>query len=287
MTTVAFIGTGVMGAPMACCALAAGLAVRAWNRTPERARPLAEHGAEVADSPAAAARGADLVVTMLSDAEATLEAMRPPGGALAGAGSGVVWVQMGTLGLAGTGRCAALAAEHGVTFVDAPVMGTRQPAEQGALTVLASGPDAVRQRVAPLLDAVGARTHWLGDAGAGTRMKLVGNAWVLALIEGLAETLALAERLDVVPRDFLDVIAGGPLDAGYAHIKGGAMIERSFPPSFPLRHAAKDARLIAAAAEQAGLDLPVVRALVDQLAEGVERGHGDEDVAATFRTLTE
>jgi 3-hydroxyisobutyrate dehydrogenase len=283
MTTVAILGTGVMGAPMARNALAAGLAVRAWNRTAERAQALAGDGAAVAATPAAAAEGADLVATVLSDADATLHVMLPPGGALAGAEAGAVWVQMGTLGLEGTERCAALAAQYGVPFVDAPVMGTKQPAEQGALTVLASGSASVRETVAPLFEAVGARTLWLGEAGAGTRMKLVGNAWVLALVEGLAETFALAEGLGVDPRDFLDVIAGGPLDAGYAHIKGGAMIEREFAPSFPLRLAAKDARLIAAAAEQAGLELPVVRALVDQLAAGVERGHGDEDVAATFR----
>jgi 3-hydroxyisobutyrate dehydrogenase len=284
MTTVALLGTGIMGAPMARNLLAAGLDVRVWNRSRDKASPLGEAGAVVAGSPSEAASGAAVVVTMLSDADATQASMRPPDGALAGLASDAVWAQMGTLGSAGTEACAALAAEHGIAFVDAPVLGTKQPAEQGALTVLASGPEAARETVAPVFDAVGARTLWLGDAGAGTRMKLVANTWVLSLVEALAEAFALAERLGVRPQDFLDAIAGGPLDVGYAKVKGGAMIQRDFPPAFPLRLAAKDARLIAEAAEAEGLDVPLVRAVAAQFAAGVERGYGDEDLAATFRT---
>src|SRR3954447_25147961 len=130
MTAVAVLGTGIMGAPMARTLLAAGHDVRVWNRSREKALPLAEAGAEVADSPAAAASGAAVVVTMLSDADATQASMRPPDGALAGLRSDAVWAQMGTLGLGGTEACAALAAEHGLAFVDAPVLGTKQPAEQ-------------------------------------------------------------------------------------------------------------------------------------------------------------
>jgi len=287
MTTVAVLGSGLMGAPMARNMLAAGLTVHVWNRTEERARALAGDGAEVASTPAAAVAGAAVVVTMLSDAEATQAAMRPPDGALAGVEQGAVWAQMGTLGLEGTEACAALAAEHAVAFVDAPVLGTKQPAEQGALVVLASGPDGARDAVAPVFDAVGSRTLWLGEAGAGTRMKLVANTWVLALVEALAEAIALAERLGVDPQGFLDAIAGGPLDTPYAKLKGGAMIAREFPPAFPLRLAAKDAALIVDAAGGSGLDLPLVRAVADQLAAGVERGHGDEDLAATLRTALE
>lgn len=164
MTSVAVLGAGIMGAPMARNLLVAGLDVRVWNRSREKAAPLEEAGAEVADTPAAAASGAAVVVTMLRDADATQASMRPPDGALAGMGSDAVWAQMGTLGLAGTDACAALAAEHGVTFVDAPVLGTKQPAEQGALTVLAAGPAGVRDTLAPVFDAVGARTLWLGEA---------------------------------------------------------------------------------------------------------------------------
>jgi 3-hydroxyisobutyrate dehydrogenase len=276
--TVAVLGTGIMGAPMARNLLAAGFPVRAWNRTAERAAPLGEAGAVVAGSPGEAAAGAPIVLTMLTDADAVLETAAD---ALATA---EVWVQMSTVGVEGAERCAALAAEHGVTLVDAPVLGTRQPAEEGKLTVLASGPDGVRERVDPLFDAVGARTFWLGEAGSGQRLKLVANTWVLALVEGLAETLRLAEGLGVDPQSFLDVIAGGPLDAGYAQAKGRGMIAREFPPAFPLRHAAKDLRLVQAAADRHDLDVPLVAAIAERFAQGVAAGNGDLDMSATFLT---
>jgi 3-hydroxyisobutyrate dehydrogenase len=274
--TVAVLGTGIMGAPMARNLLAAGFPVRAWNRTADKAAPLAEAGAVVAASPAEAAQGAQVVLTMLSDADAVIDSAVD---ALDGA---EVWVQMSTVGVEGAERCAALASERGVALVDAPVLGSRQPAEEGKLTVLASGPDALRDRVDPLFDAVGAHTWWLGEAGAGQRLKLVANTWVLAIVQGLAETLVLAEGLGVPPQSFLDVIAGGPLDCGYAQVKGRGMIERSFPPAFPLRHAAKDLRLIEEAAERHDLDVPLIEAIAARFAEGVSAGHGDLDMSATF-----
>jgi 3-hydroxyisobutyrate dehydrogenase len=279
--TVAVLGTGIMGAPMARNLLAAGFPVRVWNRTVEKAAALADAGAAVAESPADAAAGAQVVLTMLSDADAVLDSASD---ALDGA---EVWVQMSTIGLDGTERCDALAAERRVAFVDAPVLGSRQPAEEGKLTVLASGPEHLRGRVDPLFDAVGARTWWLGEAGAGQRLKLVANTWVLAMVQGLAETLTLAEGLGVPPQSFLEVIAGGPLDSGYAQLKGKGMIERSFPPAFPLRHAAKDLRLIEEAARRHDLDVPLIEAIAARFAEGVAAGHGDLDMSATFLTGAE
>ena len=273
---VAVLGTGIMGAPMARNLCAAGLGVRVWNRTPAKARPLGEAGAVVAGSPAEAAEGAGVLLTMLADADAVLDVA---GQALAG---GMTWLQMSTVGLEGTERCATLADERGAVLVDAPVLGTKQPAEQGKLIVFGSGPVEQRDRLAPVLDAVGARTIWLGEAGAGTRLKLVANNWVFAVVGGLAETLALAETLGVAPGSFLDAIAGGPLDSGYAQLKGKMMIARELDPAFPLRHAAKDARLIVEAAERHGLEAPLVDAVAARLADGVERGNGDLDIAATF-----
>ena len=132
-----------------------------------------------------------------------------------------------------------------------------------------------------MFDAVGARTVELGDEpGAWTRMKLVLNTWLLALIEGLAESIALAERLGVDPRRFLEIIDGGPLGPPYAKMKGTMMIERSYEPSFSLALAAKDAGLALAAAAAAGLELPALRAIRAQLEKAVEQGHGDADMAA-------
>jgi 3-hydroxyisobutyrate dehydrogenase len=273
---VAVLGTGIMGAPMARNIAAAGHEVRAWNRTRERAEPLAQHGATVAGTPAEAVDGADVVVTMLSDGaavEAVVADLPFPDGS--------VWAQMSTVGVEAIERLSARAAEAGVPIVDAPVLGTRAPAEQGQLTVIAAGPPDARERCAPVFDAVGARTVVLGDEpGAATRMKLVLNAWLLALVEGLAESVSLAERLGVEPARFLEIIDGGPLGPPYAKMKGTMMIERSYEPSFSLGLAAKDARLALEAAEAQGLELPALRAIRAQLEKAVEQGHGDEDMAA-------
>jgi 3-hydroxyisobutyrate dehydrogenase len=278
---VAVIGTGIMGAPIARNLAAAGHEVAVWNRTAERARALEGEVARVADSPADAVTGAEVVITMLSDADPVLS-VAGEGGALAAMDDGAIWAQMSTIGLDGTERAESMAAQRGVSFADTPVLGTRQPAEQGALTVLASGRDEVLDRLEPLWEPIAARVERLGPAGAGTRTKLVLNMWLLALVEGLAETIALAERLGVDPRTFLHVIEGGPMDSAYAQMKGKAMIERQFPTAFPLRLAAKDARLVGEAARRDGVELPLPKVVEEQMRRASELGHGDEDLAATI-----
>jgi 3-hydroxyisobutyrate dehydrogenase len=282
MTTVAVLGAGgTMGFAMARNVARAGMQVRAWNRTRGKAAPLAADGARVLDTPAEAADGADVILTMLSDADAVIGAMDGDGGALGAAGDGAIWLQTSTIGEAGTERCAALARERGVAFVDAPVLGTRKPAEDGALVVLASGPDGVRDRVAPILDAIGSRTLWLGEAGRGTLLKLVTNSWILSVVEGTAETVALAEGLGVDPGLLLEAVDGGPLDLGYLRTKGRAIAARDFTPSFRLALAAKDAGLVEESAGGRGLDLPLLRTIGARLREAVPE-HGDEDVSATY-----
>src|SRR5205823_10211775 len=167
-------------------------------------------------------------------------------------------------------------------FVDVPVIGTKAPAEQGELVVLASGPADALERAQPVFDAIGSKTFVLGEAGAGSRMKLVVNSWIVVLVEGLAETLALAESIGVDPGKFLEVIDGGPLGPAYAQVKGKMMVEREFPTSFPLKHSLKDARLVLQAAERAGLRLPVVDAVVEQMQLAAEHSHAEEDMAATI-----
>jgi 3-hydroxyisobutyrate dehydrogenase len=222
-----------------------------------------------------------MILTILSDADAVLSVMEAADGALAGAGDGALWLQMSTIGLEGTERCAELAGEHDLVFVDAPVVGTKKPAEEGKLTVLASGPEDARARCEPLFEAVGQKSFWLGEAGTGTRMKLVINSWLLTLVEGLAETLAFAEATDVDPEKFLEVISGGPIDTAYAQLKGKMMIERSFEPSFKLDLASKDAGLVLEAIQRHGLDLPMLETIRERLEQAATE-HGEKDMAATY-----
>jgi 3-hydroxyisobutyrate dehydrogenase len=278
--TVAVLGAGgTMGLPMARNIAKAGIDVRAWNRSREKAEPLAENGVEVLDTAAEAATGATVLLTILSDADAVTSAMEGDDGALAGAERGATWLQMSTIGIEGNERCAALADENDLTLVDAPVVGTKQPAEQGKLTVLASGPEGARDRCEPIFDAISQKAVWLGEAGTGTRMKLVVNSWLISLVEGLAETIAFAEGIDIDPAEFLETISGGPVDNAYAQMKGKMMIERSFEPSFKLELAAKDARLVLEAAQRHDLALPMLEAIRSQLEEAA-REHGESDMAA-------
>ena len=253
-----------MGAPMARN-LAASHDVTVWNRTREKAEGL---GATVAETAAEAATGAEVIITMLSDGATVARVMED-----VIVRDDQIWWQASTIGLEWVERLG--------PFVDGPVMGTRKPADDGTLTILASGPG--RERLGDVFAPVSAKVIDCGDeVGAGTRMKLVGNSWVLALVEGLAETIALAEQLGVDPRDFLALIDGGPLFAPYAKLKGEAIIERSFAPSFPLALAAKDAGLIAEAAPE----LPLPKLIRDQMLKATEAGHGEADMAATFLALS-
>jgi 3-hydroxyisobutyrate dehydrogenase len=233
------------------------------------------------DSPADAVRGADTVVTMLTDGGA-VEAVMIGGGALAAMDDSAVWLQMSTIGVAATDRLVGLAAERGIAYVDAPVVGTRQPAEAGELLVLASGPADLRERAAAVFDAVGRATRWVGEEpGAGTRLKLVFNGWLVSLMESLSETLAFSRTMGIPPEQFLEAIDGTPMGLPYAQLKGGAMANMDFSDvAFPLRLAHKDARLVLEAAEAEGLDLPLMRTAEAQFGRAEAAGHGDEDLAA-------
>jgi 3-hydroxyisobutyrate dehydrogenase len=283
---VAVLGMGIMGSAIARNLLRAGLAVTVWNRTREKAEALAGDGAEVADTPAGAAEGSDIVLTMLTDWDAVEAAMTGPEGALGAMSGNAIWVQMSTIGTAATERAAQLAEEVGVTLVDAPVSGTKEPAEQGKLIVLAAGPERALNTCEPVFEAIGQKTVRVGaEPGRASAFKLVLNAWLVELVESLAETIAFAQALGFEPELFLETISGGALDSPYAQSKGKEMAQGDFPTSFPLRHAHKDAGLVAQEAEERGLDLPAIRAALAQLERALELGLGNEDVAAVYKVV--
>ena len=280
---VAFLGTGRMGGPMAANLARGGLGVRVWNRTSSRAEALAADGAVVAASPAEAVRGATIVITMLADGPATQRAATGPDGFLAAA-PGVTWVQMGTIGIEWTARLADIAAARGVVFVDAPVSGSEGPAKAGQLTILASGPELVRDALAQVFGVLGRATVWLGQAGQGTRAKLVLNNWLADLTETTAETLSFARRLGLDPADIVDLLQSNPLGAPYAVQKARAMLAGDFSPSFALKHALKDAELAAQAAQANGGALTLTSALLPRWRLTAASGHADDDLAAVYLT---
>ncbi len=276
---VTVLGTGTIGYGMAVSLLRAGLETTVWNRTRAKAEPLADLGATIADDPAAAVKGADVVVTALFDADADAAVMEHT---LAAMAPGAVWVQSSTVGATGTARLAALADEHGVPFVDAPVLGTRKPALAGKLVVLAAAAPEVRPLVQPVLDAIGSRTVWVADEpGPASRLKLVTNAWIAMLTAGVGQSIALAQAWGLDPQLFLDAIDGGQPDSPYAHIKGAAMLSGDFEPQFGIDGLRKDLALIAADARTAGVPTD----LVDVLAQTYRTAAGagaPRDIAAVI-----
>ncbi len=281
MTTVAVLGTGTMGAPMARALLRAGSSVRVWNRTRAKAEPLAPDGATVHATEIEAVTGAEVVLIMLFDLDSVIEVLDRCAPAL---GDAVV-VQCSTVGL-GVDRFVARAAELGIRVVDAPVLGTRGPAEAGTLTVLAAGDPALRAVVTPVLDAVGARTIWVADhPGPASALKLVANSWVASITASTAQAVALAQGLQLDPELFLDALDGTAVDSPYAHAKGGAMISGvalsdEGPVSFQLDGVRKDLALITTAADRAGVATDLLDALRHLYTRASDAGHGDHDMAA-------
>jgi 3-hydroxyisobutyrate dehydrogenase len=281
---VAVLGMGAMGRGMAASALRAGIPVIVWDRRMEAARDLAGRGAQVAASAADAARQAGVVVTMVTDAEAVLSVARDQG-MLAALAPGAVWVQMSTIGVAGTDAVAALAAAErpDVVLLDAPVSGSREPAERGELTIFASGPGEARSRVAPLFDALGQRTVWVGPAGAGTRLKLVSNTWLAFANEAVSASVALARRLGLATGTVVDALGGAPLVSPWQAAKLQRIAEGEFSPQFALSLALKDVHLALQAAGDGRLE--VLACLAGEWQRAVDQGLGDQDLTVVTQVI--
>jgi 3-hydroxyisobutyrate dehydrogenase len=281
---VAVIGAGIMGSAMARNLAAAGLPTRVWDRAATATGPLADAGAVVAASPRDAVRDAAVVITMLPTADA-VESVIFDGQLAEAFAEGAVWAQMGTIGVEATLRIRdRLATQRpGVMFVDAPVSGSKGPAEQGQLLILAAGPAAAADAVRPAFDVIGRKTVWLGDAGRGSQMKLVVNAYLSILIEGVAETMELADRLGIDHQQLAEVIEGGPLDAPLADAKFHKMDRGDFAAEFPLEWALKDVDLVIGAA--GGQAPPLLAALSGQWHAAVDAGYGRQDISAARLAL--
>ena len=280
---VTVLGTGTMGSAFATNLCAEGIATTVWDRSPANAAPLAASGATVASSATEAVASADVVITMLPDADAVTSVMDHQR-ILDALAPGATLVQMGTIGLAGTDRMAALVTERrpDVSFVDAPVSGSKGPAEHGQLLILASGPSTVRNNLEPVFDTLGRRTLWLGDAGQGMRLKLVLNAWLAFVMEGLAETAALADELGVSHTELEDALDGSPLAAPWALDKLKKIDTGDYAAEFSLAWATKDVGLALDAVLQ---HLPALAAIGEQWQRAVGSGYGNLDVSASRLAL--
>ncbi len=275
---VSVLGTGAMGAGVAGSLLREGHAVTVWNRSADKAAPLGDRGATVADDPGAAVAEAEVVLLTLFDTDAVVDVLEAAAGE---APTDAVWVQCSTIGVAGTETVVQLADKYGITLVEAMMLGTKAPAEQGTLTMLAAGPADVLERIDPVLDAIGAKTVRAGDhVGAGTALKLAANAWIASITAATGQSLALARSLGLDPALFLEAIDGSASDSAYAHTKGKSIIDGSFPAQFALDGLRKDIGLITDAARATGVSTVVLDALGRVYADASAAGHGGDDIAA-------
>jgi 3-hydroxyisobutyrate dehydrogenase len=282
--SVAFLGIGTMGHAMATRALGAGIPTIVWNRDPVAARDLAGLGAEVAESPAEAARRSAIVVTMLTDADVVL-AIAKDQGMLAALAPHAIWVQMSTIGVAGIERVETLveAERPDIVLVDAPVSGSKEPAEHGELTIFASGPEAVRPRLEPLFDALGRRTIWVGPVGTGSKLKLVANAWLALAAEAVNTSVALAHRLGLETESVANALDGGPLVSPWQAAKLDRIAHGDYAAQFALSLALKDVHLALDAAQ--GERFQALACLAAEWQEVVDLGHGDSDLTVVARVL--
>ncbi len=280
---VAVLGIGTMGHGMATSALRGGIPTMVWNRNQQATRDLADLGAEVAQTAADAARWAEIVITMVTDADAVISIIRDES-VLAELAPGAILVQMSTIGVAGIERVANLVAAErpDVILLDAPVSGSKDPAENGQLTIFASGPEEARPRVTPLFDALGQRTIWAGNVGTGTRLKLVANTWLAFAAEAVAASVALAHGLGLENARVVDALEGNPLISPWQEAKLHRIAKGEFSAQFALSLALKDVRLAEEAAEGR---LRTLACLADEWQRAFDLGFGHQDVTVVTRTL--
>lgn len=275
---VGILGIGLMGSAMAGRLLDQGIAVIGWDRDPEHARALEDRGATSAKEPAEVLRDTRAVITMLPTADVVLDVIEP---LLAAWPEDTIWVQMSSVGATEADQLTQLARAHSVTIVDAPVSGSTHPAEQGQLTILASGPDSARGSVEPIFAALASRVLWVGDAGMGSRLKLAANHWMITMTGALAESMHLCQAMGLDQQQFVALLDGGPLGSSYGVQKLEEMRRHEYPAGFPVRLALKDLQLVREVEQSSGQKMPLLDVVLERFTTASE-DLADQDLAAIY-----
>jgi 3-hydroxyisobutyrate dehydrogenase len=277
---VGMLGVGLMGLAMAGRLLEQGIAVTAWDRDLEHARALESRGAIYAAEPTDVLRGADAVITMLPTADVVREVAEP---LLTEWSEDTLWLQMSSVGASEADQLTQLAEGRGITIVDAPVSGSTQPAAEGHLTILASGPDSAKTATGPVFDALASRVLWVGGTGMGSRLKLAANHWMITMVSALAESMRLCEAMGLDQQHFIDLLDGGPLGSPYAQQKLGEMRRQEYPAGFPVRLALKDLELVYEVEQDSRIDMPLLDVVRERfISAGSDLA--DQDLAAIYES---
>lgn len=288
MAKVGFIGLGIMGAPMCANVLAAGNEVTVYNRSQEKMAPLLAAGARGASSVAELVKGADIVITMLSDPAAVWEVVAETAGVLSALAPGKTYIDMSTVSPESSREIAAMVRKSGADFLEAPVLGTRKQATERTLVILAGGDPVVAGRMEPILLTMGSKVIYMGDVGLAAHMKLIINQILGTLLCVFSEAALTGMAGGIPGEKILEVIQSSIVGCQALQIKGKDMLgERSFAVHFPLKHAYKDLRLAVLAGDAAGVPTPVTAAAYQLFSIARERGFGERDVSAVLRALTD
>ncbi|HZW35949.1 MAG TPA: NAD(P)-dependent oxidoreductase [Candidatus Deferrimicrobiaceae bacterium] len=288
MAKIGFIGLGIMGAPMCRNLLAKGHDVTVYNRSREKMAPLVAAGAKDAASVAQLVGETDIVITMLSDPAAVWEVVAETAGVLSALTEGKTYIDMSTVSPESSREIAAMVRKTGADFLEAPVLGSRKPAVEGTLVILAGGDPKVAKNMEPILHAMGNKVFYMGEVGLAAHMKLIINQMMGTMLCVFSEAALTGMAGGIPPEKILEVIESSVVGCMAIRIKGKDMLgERKFPANFPLKHAHKDMRLAVLAGDAAGVPTPVTAAAYQLFSIARERGFGDRDVSAVLRGLTE
>jgi 3-hydroxyisobutyrate dehydrogenase len=277
---VGLLGVGLMGSAMAMRLLDQGIPVVAWDIDSDHVRALESLGGESAETPREVVNGAGVVITMLPTANVILDVVEP---LLDDWPQGTIWLQMSSVGAAEADELTQAAEAHALTLVDAPVSGSTHPAEEGQLTILASGPDSARTALGPVFDALASRVLWVGEAGMGSRLKLAANHWMITMVAALSESMHLCQAMGLDEQHFIALLDGGPLGSAYAVQKLEEMRRHEYPAGFPVRLALKDLELVREVEHSSRASMPLLDVVLERFSTA-SPSLADHDLAAIYET---
>lgn len=285
MKKYGFLGLGIMGQAMAANLIGAGLDVTVWNRTREKCLPLVEQGASLGSSPGEVTAQCDITFAMVADPAAANSLFFERGGVLEGIEPGRGYVDISTVDPATSLRIAEAVKTQGGRFMEAPVSGSKKPAEDGTLVFLCSGDKSLYDDAAPALQIMGKKSFYFEQVGQGAQMKLVINMIMGSMMTAFGEGLALGDKAGLAMTDILDVLTQGAIDNPMFRLKGPLMAQNNFPTAFPLKHMQKDLRLALEMAEQYGQPLFTAGAANNLYLMARAAGGADEDFSAVLKAI--
>ena len=285
MTTIGFLGLGIMGKAMASNLVKAGFDVTVWNRNPAKCDELVLQGAHLGTSPKDVTKRCDITFAMVSDPDAALALCQGPDGVLAGIGSGRGYVDMSTVDNTTSKAISNLITQAGGRFLEAPVSGTKKPAEDGTLIILAAGDASLYEDTKPAFDVMGKMSPYLGDVGQGANMKLVVNMMMGGMLSIFSEGMSLGQKAGLNGNQILEIIDAGAIANPMFKGKGAMLLKEDYSTSFPLKHMQKDIRLAVALGDQLEQPLPTAAAANETFKQAIKAGFADEDIVAVYKVI--